>query len=135
MRREFKLPVEDEAYLDSTGLAWETFIDGALRWLVLLDRPVPAGYSVPRANTGLLIQPGYSDTELDMVYFDPPVSRTDGGPIAALAAQQIQGKAWQRWSRHRTPQNPWRPGVDSVATHLVLVDHWLLKALGSAVAA
>ena len=67
MRREFRLPAEDEAYLDSTGLAWETFVDGALRWLVLLDRPVPVGYGVPRVHTALLVQPGYPDTELDMV--------------------------------------------------------------------
>jgi hypothetical protein len=135
MRREFRLPAEDEAYLDSTGLAWETFVDGALRWLVLLDRPVPVGYGVPRVHTALLMQPGYPDTELDMVYFDPPVQRSDGMPIAALAAQQIQGKAWQRWSRHRTPQNPWRPGVDSIPTHLLLVDHWLKRALAGGVAA
>jgi hypothetical protein len=61
--------------------------------------------------------------------------RADGVPIKALAQQQIDGTGWQRWSRHRTPQNPWRPGVDSVATHLVLVDQWLLREFGRTEAA
>ena len=135
MRREFRLPAEDEEYLDSTGLDWETIVEGGLRWLILLDRPVPAGYTVTKSHTALLIQPGYPDAELDMVYFDPPVSRADGGPIGALATQQIQGRSWQRWSRHRTPQNPWRPGVDAIPTHLVLVDHWLRWALAGGAAA
>jgi hypothetical protein len=135
MRREFRLPAEDEEYLDSTGLGWETIVEGGLRWLILLDRPVPVGYTLDKSHTALLIQPGYPDAELDMVYFDPPVSRADGAHIGALATQQIQGRPWQRWSRHRTPQNPWRPGVDAIPTHLVLVDHWLKRALAGGAAA
>ncbi len=134
-RREFRLPAEDEANLESTGLAWETLVDGGVRWLIVRDRPVSAGYSIARAHTALLIPPAYSDAEIDMVYFDPPLGRADGVPINALAQQQIEGRVWQRWSRHRTPQNPWRPGIDSVATHLLLVDQWLLREFGRQVAA
>jgi hypothetical protein len=34
-------------------------------------------------------------------------------------------KRYQQWSRHRTAQNPWRPGLDNVCTHLLQVNNWL----------
>ena len=42
----------------------------------------------------------------------------------ALASEGFDGKTWQRWSRHRTPANPWRPGLDNLATHFGLVEEW-----------
>lgn len=129
MRRQFRLPPDDEVYLDSLGLPWETVIDAAMQWLVIHDHPLPAGYTVERAHVALSVPPGYPDVQIDMVYFSPALARSDGRPIGALADQQIEGRTWQRWSRHRTEQNPWRPGVDDVATHLLLVDHWLRREL------
>ncbi len=73
----------------------------------------------------LRIETGYPDTQLDMVYFYPHLARCDRQPIGALASQTLDGKDWQRWSRHRTGQNPWRPGEDDLASHLALVEHWL----------
>ena len=129
MRRQFRLPPEDEAHLDSLGVPWETVVDANVRWLIVHDRPVPAGYTAERVRVALQIPAGYPDVQIDMVYFEPALARRDGGTIGALTSHPIEGRPWQRWSRHRTPQNPWRLGVDDVAAHLVLVDHWLRREL------
>jgi E2/UBC family protein E/multiubiquitin len=125
LRRDFRLPRADEEYLDSVGLAWETVLDQRTRWLVIRDWKLPLGYNHSISNLALLIPDNYSDSQIDMVYFEKPLARTDGGSIGALSTQTIRGTVWQRWSRHRTPQNPWRIGVDDVSTHLSLVDDWL----------
>jgi|ERR1039458_3590734 hypothetical protein len=75
----------------------------------------------------LRIPSNYSDCQIDMVYFRTPVARRDGRPVGALTLQPVCGEMWQQWSRHRTPQNPWRPGVDDLAAHLSLVDEWLRR--------
>lgn len=133
MRRQFRLPPDDEAHLNSLGLPWETVIDANVQWLIVHDRPVPAGYTAERVRTALQIPAGYADVQIDMVYFEPALARRDGGAIGALAWHTIEGHRWQRWSRHRTPQNPWRPGIDDVAAHLLLVDYWLRRELGPGV--
>ncbi len=129
MRRQFVLPSFDVAHLDSTGLAWETVVDSGNRWVLVHDRPVPIGYTVERVTLALLIAPSYPEAQIDMAYFHPQLARKDGKPIGALAAQDIEGKGFQRWSRHRTGESPWRPGEDDVFTHLVLVDDWLEREL------
>jgi hypothetical protein len=63
--------------------------------------------------------------QLDMVYFSPALQRLDGKPIGALSNQTITGSSWQRWSRHRASNHPWRPGIDDLASRMLLVDHWL----------
>ena len=47
--------------------------------------------------------------------------------FGALSPMTIMGQEFQRWSRHRTGQNPWRPGIDNLHTHLSLVEEWLLR--------
>ena len=79
--------------------------------------------------TAIVIPPGYPDAQLDMVYFFPPLARADGGAIGALTPRRFDEKDWQQWSRHRTQQNPWRPGEDDIAGHLMLVDYWLRREL------
>lgn len=135
MRRQFRLPADDESYLETTGLQWETVVEAGVQWLIVHDRPLPSGYQVERAHTALVVPSGYPDTEIDMVYFDPPLTRHDSVPIGALRAKQLDGRAWQRWSRHRTGENRWRPGIDGMATHLVQVDHWLQREFVKKVAA
>ena len=134
MRRQFRLPSDDHLYLEATGLEWETLVEKGLQWLLIRDRPLARGYTLERAHTALQIAPGYPDAEIDMVYFDPALVRRDGVIVSALASQALDDRTWQRWSRHRTPQNPWRPGIDGVATHLVLVDYWLAREFGRAAA-
>ncbi|MDE2105184.1 MAG: hypothetical protein KGL39_48600 [Patescibacteria group bacterium] len=130
MRRELALPGYDVQYLETTGLEWETIADGpgAGGWLLLNNWPIKThGYNVDRVLIALRIQPGYPETQIDMVYFHPALSRCDNKAIGALSTQQIDGMTFQRWSRHRTPESPWRPEVDEIVTHLVLVDDWLAR--------
>jgi hypothetical protein len=127
LRRQFRLPAGDEEYLDAVALPWEAVVDGSNRWLLIHDWRVPEGYSVQRVSLALLIPPQYADTQIDMAYFTPALVRADGRAINNLSQQTICGDPWQRWSRHRTPQNPWRVGVDDLASHLALVDDWLRR--------
>ena len=57
-----------------------------------------------------MIPPLYPDAQIDMAYFKPFLARTDGRAIQNLTECVIQREKWQRWSRHRTQQNPWRMG-------------------------
>ena len=124
MRREFDLPECDVEFLDTLGLRWEAVRDGQLGRVVIYDHPVPSGLKPDRVALNVRIEPGYPDTQIDMAYVYPPIEREDGKPIRAIANDKFDGKVWQRWSRHRTPANPWRPGVDDIATHLELVRSW-----------
>ena len=126
-KREFRLPEHDEEYLNGLGLSWETLKDGASQWLIIHGWVVPAGYNHNKVSLALLIPDNYSDSQIDMVYFRQHLARSDGRAIGALSNQAICGVQWQRWSRHRTNANPWRPGVDDVASHLTLVDEWLRR--------
>lgn len=129
MRREFQLPERDVDFLETTGLPWEAVRDGRLGRVILHDYSLPAGLKPDVVTLNLRIEPGYPDTQIDMVYFLPHVARIDGQAIGALANDQFDGKTWQRWSRHRTSKNPWRPGVDDLSTHMALVRYWLEREL------
>ena len=127
-RKQFSLPPDDIDWLNAHGLPYELVVEGTPR-LVVHRFPVPAGYNVDNVSLYLRIEPGYPDTQIDMVYFYPALTRRDGRAIGALAQEAFDGKTWQRWSRHRTPANPWRPGIDNVSTHLALVAEWLEREL------
>jgi hypothetical protein len=129
MRREFQLPQADESFVNTLGRPWETVIDGSVRWLLIHDRVVPTGYTVATVSEAYRIDTGYPDTQIDMVYFQPSLQLSSGKTIGALSTQQISGSTWQRWSRHREPSFPWRPGVDDLSSHVLLVDHWLDREL------
>lgn len=129
MRRDFTLPIEDMEWLESLGLPYELVkSDGVLR-VVIHSFPIPEGYTTPNVSVNVRIEPGYPDAQIDMAYFFPELVRKDGRVIGALAADNFDGKTWQRWSRHRTPANPWRPGLDNLATHFALVEDWLSREL------
>ena len=126
-RRQFELLAEDEDALEERGLLWEAAVDGKRRILVLHSYPVHPGYNVAEAKVILVLPAGYDDTQIDMVFFNPPLARADGQAVKALSPTQLDGETYQQWSRHRTPANPWRPGVDGVRTHLLMVDDWLAR--------
>lgn len=126
-RRDFKLPAADEAYLDGLRLAWEAILDGATRWITIRDWRLPPGYNLASVTLALRIPDNYADAQLDMVYFQQHLARTDGRPIGGLSSVTICDAQWQQWSRHRTGANPWRTGVDDIASHLALVDDWLQR--------
>lgn len=125
MRRQFSLPEADETFLESLGLLWEAIIENSVRWLLLHSYPVPPGYNQGSVMVAIRIETGYPEAQLDMVYFYPPLDRLDRVTIGALSTQPLDGKTFQRWSRHRTGVNPWRPGEDDLSTHLALVNDWL----------
>jgi Prokaryotic E2 family E/Multiubiquitin len=127
VRRQFQPLAGDSLYLDRLGLRWEAINDNGTHWLLLEGWTPPSGYNCGTVSIGLLIPPNYPDTQIDMVYFLPALHRLDGKQIGALSTQAIAGEIWQRWSRHRTVENPWRPDQDDVASHLGLVDEWLRR--------
>lgn len=127
MRRQFQLPEEDTEFLESSPFPWETVIEGKIKRVVIHDFPLPVGYNLKTVDLNVRIEGAYPDTQIDMVYFYPLLVRTDGKPINATAPDNFDGKAWQRWSRHRSNQHPWRPGLDNLSTHLALVGEWLRK--------
>lgn len=124
---EFRLPAADEQYLASLNLPWETRLHANNRWLLLHDWRLPTGYTQGTVTLALRIPANYADCQIDMVYFRVPINRLDGRSIGALTLQPVCGEMWQQWSRHRTQQNPWRPGIDDLASHLALVDDWLRR--------
>ncbi|MGZ3720722.1 MAG: E2/UBC family protein [Bdellovibrionota bacterium] len=127
MRRDFSLPETDVEFLEASNLKWETVIENNIRRLVIHEQPVPSGYNHSSVSLNFRIEGAYPDTQIDMVYFYPPLERTDKVPIRQLSNDAFDGKVWQRWSRHRTAQNPWISGVDDVAAQLVLVEDWLAR--------
>jgi hypothetical protein len=129
MRRQFQLGEEDEECLAARGLPWESIIEGGTKWIIVHAYPVPEGYNHRSADAALRISPSYPDDQIDMVYFLPGLALTSGRTILALTPLAIDGKQYQQWSRHRTPQNPWRPGLDNICTHLLQVDSWLEREL------
>lgn len=126
LRRDLVLPPDDVAYLNASHPGWQTVRDGKASWLVIPEYSVPDGYNHQTVTAVLRLEPGYPDTQIDMVFFSPLLSRTDGETIGATGSQRtINGETFQRWSRHRSVTNPWRPGEDNLESHMMLVRHWL----------
>lgn len=121
MRRQFQLPEADQQFLETLGLSWETIVEGKVRWLVLHDYPLPVGYNQQKTTVAIQIGAGYPPGKLDMAWFSPPLARKDGRPIPALSAHVIDGKQFQRWSRHYA----WVEGEHDLDSHLVRVWGWL----------
>ena len=128
-RRHFALPQEDLEWLNNAPSRFELVAENGLLRVVLYGFQVPSGYRQREVDVNVRIESGYPDTQIDMVYVHPALERTDGRPIAATCMDSFDDKQWQRWSRHRTPVNPWRPGVDNLATHFGLVEHWFSREL------
>ncbi len=126
-RREFDLPAEDRDWLDALGKRYEMVRENGTLRVVIYGMGVPSGYNETSVDVNVRIEPGYPDVQIDMAYFHPPLARLDGRAIGALCSDDFDGKRWQRWSRHRTAINPWRPGIDNLSTHFALVESWLVR--------
>lgn len=125
--RDFDLLPQDQKFLDKYGLDWETIIDGS-QWVLIHNFPTHDGYNVSAVTAAIRLETGYPNAPLDMVYFHPALTRKDGQHIGATeTTQAICGTAYQRWSRHRTAQNPWKPGHDGIGTHIFLIEDWLAR--------
>lgn len=125
IRRQFSLLPRDSAYLDGLGITWQTVSTGG-RWLLLDNYPLPKGFSHPSCTIAIGVPEPYPSAQLDMFYCYPALLRTDGIPIPQTqVVQQIDGLAFQRWSRHHA--EPWNPDMDCVRTHMALVDESLSR--------
>ena len=124
-RKQFAIPEEDATALDDGGYDWEAVNSGGT-WLIVRGFKLPACFTPAEASVAISIPSGYPTSPLDMAFFNPPIRRTDGRPIANTeASASIEGVNWQRWSRHYTADNPWKPGEYNTVTHLHLVQSWL----------
>lgn len=129
MRADFALQAEDMEWLGCQGRPFELVNQNGVLRVVLYGITVPKGYNVDAVDINVRIESGYPDTQIDMAYFFPALARTDGKGIGATSPDTFDGKTWQRWSRHRTPANSWRPGVDNLSTHFGLIQDWLEREL------
>ena len=127
MRNSFNLPEQDTDFLNAQSLDWETIRDRSLQFLLLHAFPLPTGYNIDNVEIAIMIPPGYPVASLDMVYFHPALSLKNDQLIKAVSLHLIDGRPFQRWSRHRSTQNPWRPGVDDISVHYSLINFWLEK--------
>jgi len=129
LRLMFTLPQEDQDYLKLQGWQWETIGSGNQQWLLIHNWPLPAGFSTKHTDLALLITQGYPTAPLDMAYFNPDLVLEGGRsfpPNTRLSATPIDGKNYQRWSKHRQAgTNEWRPGIDSIRTHLLFITAFL----------
>ena len=129
VRRQFQLAQSDIEFLNSLQLPWEAVLEGHVRRIVIHQFPIPEGYNVQNVLVNMRIEAGYPEVQIDMAYFYPTIQRLDNKPIRATVVDQFDGKQWQRWSRHRTPNNPWRPGIDNISTHVAAIAGWLQQEL------
>jgi len=124
-RRDAPTLDHDRVFLDGYALQWEIIEDGSI-WILIHNFRLPDGYSESHVLLAIRLEGGYPLSALDMFYVFPQVRRRDGRPIAqANVVQHIDGRDFQRWSRHRTPDNPWVAGQDSLETHIYLVEEAL----------
>lgn len=127
-RIQFDLLPDDLKFLKNEGLRWEALMVGNVGWILVYDFPIPDGYNTQKTCLALMLPASYPSTEIDMMYFYPELSRSDGKGIRALATHNVDGKNFQRWSRHRPP-GMWRPGIDNLETHVLAVTEWLNQEL------
>lgn len=130
-RYDFALLEMDEAYLDGRGLRWEAILDGTRRWLIIRNYVLPAGYTCAATDIAMEVPVQYPDAQIDMFYVRPALGLTSGAVIPQTQiTENIEGQAYQRWSRHRGAASAWRPEHDSVMTHMSLIEEALLREVG-----
>jgi hypothetical protein len=127
-RRDFVMLPGDEAHLTRLSLSWEAINSGGRRWFVLRNYPLPAGYTAATADIAIEVPASYPGAQLDMFYCCPPLVLNSGRVIPQTQSQEtIEGRAYQRWSRHRT----WNPATDTLVTHLTLIDESVSREVGA----
>ncbi len=130
-RRDFALQEVDESFLDNMHPSWETVREGGHRWMLVYGYPVPAGYNQSTVSLALMVPDTYPGAQIDMFYVFSPLSLVDGRKIPATESfMEIQGRQFQRWSRHRNGATQWKPASDNIITHLALVDDCLAREVG-----
>ena len=118
---------EDLEYLEAHyPTKWRQESEGNGKSGLLIEEfPIPGGYTEKKSTLMLLIPSGYPGSVLNMFYFAPPLNKSDGSTINALAPESHFGRTWQRWSRHYE----WKPGVDSIVTHIEYIKNQIAEEL------
>lgn len=127
LRRDFQLPEEDILFLDSLSLNWEAIQEGGNRAVVLYGFLMPQPFKPGIINLKIKLPREYtSGAALDMFFTDTHVTRSDGKRIERLTeSNSFDGKKWWQWSRHYPSNAKWRPGINTLATHISYVQHIL----------
>lgn len=125
---QFEVLPKDGEYLKQVFGNFRTIIDQGRRWLVVENYELPDGYSYEKVTLVIEIPSLYPQAEIDMFYTYPRIHLTNGlTPSCTDVDQIIEGKSYQRWSRHRSPLSQWNPVIDSVVTHFSLIEESLLR--------
>lgn len=126
-RHDFSLLPEDEAFLNASSYNWETVKDGTEQLLIIKLFPIPDGYNIRTATVICTIPLNYPQIQIDMFYVYPALAIVGKKINNTEATKTFAGVVYQRWSRHRTQINPWRPGLDNIHTHVALIEELLLR--------
>lgn len=123
-----KLPEPDIAFLERAGIPHRVFEEGGMLNVELLEFPLPDGLNAGRANVLFRLSPSYPDTPPDMWWVIPHLTPVGGGQIPATEViETIDGRSWQRWSRHLDP-SLWRSGIDGLESYVRLLRNELSSA-------
>ena len=127
-RRNFGLLDKDEEFLDKQGLRWETIVERGTRWLLIHNLALPEGYNHSAVDIAINVPATYPHSQIDMFYCHPVLLLKNGTSISQTESRQtLDGKSFQRWSRHLSGRTRWNPQTDSVRTHLAVVEECLLR--------
>lgn len=125
---QFEVLPKDDEYLKQVFGDFRTIIDQGRRWLVVENYELPDGYSHKQVTLAIEIPSLYPQAEIDMFYTCPRIYLPNGvTPSCTEIEQTIEGKSYQRWSRHRSHVSQWNPVIDSVVTHFSLIEESLLR--------
>jgi hypothetical protein len=121
---------DDEQYLKDKGFKYHTYpqADGTI-FLVIKDYSIPDNLRPDKADLLVKIPPLYPQAQMDMFWVHPEVRLVSNNqyPQAANVFENYLGLSWQRFSRHYS-SNLWRPGIDSLVSHLIFVRRCLEKS-------
>jgi len=122
------LPLKDQGYLNSRGLAPEFIECGGQKAVIFRGYQLPVGkFDVASTDVLVILPQGYPDSAPDMFFTFPWIRLASTGtwPTAADNTVQFANVGWQRWSRHN---NEWRLGKDGIWTMLKRIEHALETA-------
>jgi len=124
----FQIFPKDTEYLNHVFGNFRTIIEQNRRWLIVDNYQLPEGYNHQVISIALEIPTAYPQAEIDMFYTYPRIQLSTGAiPSCTEVDQPIEGKPYQRWSRHRSYLSAWNPACDNVITHFALIEESLLR--------
>ncbi len=92
-------------------------VDQDLRWLVLENVPLPAGWNMSHTWVLILIPPGYPTTPPDNFYTDPALRLADGQQPAKTNLEQRQAERRCLMFSVHVEKGDWNPGASPADGH------------------